>query len=371
MSRRFRDKIERWLAEADVQINGDRPWDLVVHDERLWARVFSRGSLGAGEAYMDGWWDSPRLDEFFHRILKADLDRKIVPWREFFSVLQARLINRQSGRRAFEVGRRHYDLGNDLYQCMLDRRMIYSCAYWKDAANLDEAQEAKLDLVCRKLLLEPGLRVLDIGCGWGGTARFMAETYRVEVVGITVSRNQAEYAREVCKGLPVEIRLQDYREVRERFDRVVSIGMFEHVGYKNYRTFMEVVHRCLRPEGLFLLHTIGNNRSVTRTDPWIETYIFPNSMIPSASQIARAAEGLFVLEDWHSFGPHYDRTLMAWFHNFHRRWPEIRDRYGERFYRMWKYFLLSSAGSFRARKNQVWQIVFSPGGVPGGYPSVR
>jgi len=371
MAHRFREKISAWLAEADICINGDRPWDIKVYDERLWTRIFSDGSLGVGEAYMDGWWDSPQLDEFFYKVLRANLDEKIVAWKEVFHLLQARLLNLQSPSRAFEVGHRHYDLGNDLYQRMLDKRMIYSCAYWKNASTLDEAQEAKLELVCQKLMLRPGMRVLDIGCGWGGTARYMAEHYRVEVVGITVSKNQAHFARDYCKGLPVEIRLQDYREVNEIFDRVVSIGMFEHVGYKNYRTYMKVVRRCLKEDGLFLLHTIGNNRSVTHTDPWIGKYIFPNSMIPSARQIIQAAEGLFVLEDWHSFGPHYDKTLMAWFHNFETHWDEIKDRYGERFYRMWKYFLLSSAGSFRARKNQVWQIVFSPTGVIGGYPSIR
>jgi cyclopropane-fatty-acyl-phospholipid synthase len=279
--------------------------------------------------------------------------------------------NPQSTRRAFRIGRHHYDIGNELYERMLDRRMIYSCGYWREATDLDAAQEAKLDLVCRKLELAPGMRVLDIGCGWGGTARFMAERCGVEVVGITVSEEQVRVGRQVCQGLPVEIRLQDYRSVDESFDRVVSIGMFEHVGRRNYTTYMRQVRRCLKGDGLFLLHTIGGNRSVAANDPWIDRYIFPNSMLPSARQITQAAEGLFVLEDWHSFGADYDRTLVAWWSNLQARWPEIEDRYEPRFYRMWKYYLLSCAGSFRARSSQLWQIVLSPRGVAGGYRALR
>jgi cyclopropane-fatty-acyl-phospholipid synthase len=254
---------------------------------------------------------------------------------------------------------------------MLDRRLVYSCAYWKDADNLDDAQEAKLDLICKKLGLRKGDRVLDIGCGWGSFARFAAEKYGVRVVGITVSSEQAALGREMCEGLPVEIRLQDYREIDEKFDHVVSVGMFEHVGYKNYRIYMEVVRRCLRDEGLFLLHTIGNNISCIATDPWFDKYIFPNSVVPSVKQISSAMEGLFILEDLHNFGSYYDATLTAWFANFDRNWHSLTDRYDQRFYRMWKYYLLSCAGSFRSRCLQVWQMVLSKEGVPGGYQPAR
>lgn len=254
---------------------------------------------------------------------------------------------------------------------MLGERLIYSCGYWKNASTLDEAQEDKLNLVCRKLDLRPGMRVLDIGCGWGGTAKFAAEQYKVKVVGVTVSEEQARFGKEFCRGLPVEIRLQDYRSLKETFDRIFSLGMFEHVGHKNYITFFRCVKSCLKDNGLFLLHTIGSNRSDTRNDPWIERYIFPNSMLPSAKQICAAIEGLFVLEDWHNFGADYDKTPMHWFRNFQEKSNVIKKNYGERFYRMWKYYLLCCAGSFRARKNQLWQIVFSANGVPGGYQSLR
>ena len=368
---RFRQTVEKLLAEADIRINGSRPWDIQVYNNDFFPRVLAEGSLGLGESYMDGWWESEQLDEFFCRILRAGLDQKVKPLKMIFSSLVARIYNFQTPSRSFRVGEVHYDIGNDLYSRMLDKLMIYSCAYWKDAATLDEAQEAKLGLIAQKLDLRPGMKVVDVGCGWGGTAKFLAENYGVKVVGITVSKEQAAYAKELCKGLPVEIRLEDYRKLNEKFDRVISVGMFEHVGYKNYRTFMKVVRRCLKKDGLFLLHTIGSNISMVRTDPWIEKYIFPNSMLPSAKQICEASEGIFVMEDWHNFSTHYDKTLMAWYKNFENAWDELKEKYGDRFYRMWRYYLLSCAGAFRARVNQLWQIVFSPEGVPGGYDSIR
>jgi len=367
----LRRRVEELLSAADVRVDGDRPWDVRVHDERLWTRVLAQGSLGLGESYMDGWWDCERIDEFIHRALRADLDERIEPWKDALRLARARLFNLQKPSRAFHIGRHHYDLGNDLFAAMLDARLIYSCAYWKDAATLDAAQEAKLDLVCRKLGLQPGMRLLDIGCGWGGTARFAAERYGVSVVGITVSEAQVTYGRRLCAGLDVELRLQDYRDLEGRFDRALSIGMFEHVGRKNYGTFMRTVRRLLVDDGLFLLHTIGGNRSETRTDPWTERYIFPNSMLPSVQQLGAALEDRFVLEDWHSFGQDYDTTLLSWHGNFEARWPSLRATYDERFHRMWRYFLLSSAGGFRARKNQLWQLVLSPRGVAGGYCAPR
>lgn len=364
--------VESILMLADIQLNGERPWDMQVHNEGLYNRVLAQGSLGLGEAYMDGWWDVQSLDQFFTRVLNARLETKIP--RNIgliFAAAKARLMNQQSKSKAFEIGEAHYDIGNDLYQAMLDARLTYTCGYWKEATTLNEAQEAKLDVVCQKLQLKPGQRVLDIGCGWGSFLKFAAEKYGIQGVGVTVSKEQVTLARELCTDLPIEIRLQDYREVKEQFDHVVSLGMFEHVGAKNYRSYMEVASQCLKDDGLFLLHTIGGNKSVAHTDPWIEKYIFPNSMLPSVAQIGTSVEGLFVLEDWHSFGAYYDNTLMAWFQNFDHAWPELQEKYGDRFYRMWKYYLLSCAGSFRSRRNQLWQIVLSKHGVPGGYQGVR
>ena len=367
----LRNRVQDLLARGDIRIDGDRPWDIRVHDERLYARLLAEGSLGAGESYMDGWWDCDRLDECITRVFRADIKRAITPWKDALRVFAARLVNLQRPARAFRIGRHHYDIGDDLFERMLDRRMIYSCAYWKDATTLDEAQEAKLDLVCRKLGLQAGMRVLDIGCGWGGMAQFAAERYGVAVLGITVSENQASRARERCRGLDVEIRLEDYRRLEGSFDRVLSLGMFEHVGYKNYGRFMRIVRRLLVEDGLFLLHTIGASHSMKRTDPWTDRYIFPDSMLPSVAQIGTAIEERFVPEDWHNFGADYDTTLMHWYRNVEARWSELGDRYDERFHRMWRYFLLTSAGGFRSRKTQLWQIVLSPRGVPGGYRVVR
>lgn len=369
---RLQDVAEELFARADVRVNGSRPWDIHVHDPRFFRRVLAGGSLAFGESYMDGWWDCGALDELVARLLAARLDRAIRTWRAALGVAAATVLNQQSRRRAFRIGEHHYDIGNDLYTAMLGRTMAYSCGYWSSgAATLDAAQEAKLDLICRKIGLQRGQRVLDIGCGWGGLVKFAAERYGASAVGITVSKEQAALARERCVGFPIEIRLQDYRELDERFDHVISIGMFEHVGCKNYRTFMDVVARCLKDDGLFLLHTIGGNQSVRRTDPWIGTYIFPNSMLPSIAQIGHAIEGRFVMEDWHNFSADYDRTLMAWHANFTAAWPQLRAKYGERFGRMWTFYLLACAGTFRARQNQLWQVVLSPRGVRGGYRSIR
>jgi cyclopropane-fatty-acyl-phospholipid synthase len=322
---------------------------------------------------MDCWWDCQSIDQLFYKITSAQLDKEayknismLLPY------LHAKLTNMQRKSKAFEVGEHHYDAGNDLYEAMLDKRLTYTCGYWKNAKTLDQAQEAKLDLVCRKLMLKPGMTVLDIGCGWGSFAKFAAEKYKVKVVGITVSKEQVALGMKLCKGLPVEIRLQDYRDLNDKFDRIVSLGMFEHVGPKNYRTYMEIAQRCLKDDGLFLLHTIGSSTTSHAGDPWFSKYIFPNGRIPSIKQISTSLEGLFVMEDWHNFGAYYDPTLMAWFKNFDKAWPKLQKKYGDRFYRMWKYYLLSCAGSFRSRARlQLWQVVLSKRGVPGGYVSVR
>lgn len=367
----FQDRLQSLLSDADVRIGGGRPWDLQLHDPHFATRVLAQGSLALGESYMDGWWDAESLDGFMFHLLDARIDQRAHSIAEIWDALRAQLLNLQKGRRTFEVGERHYDLGNDLYRAMLGKRLVYSCGYWREADNLDDAQEAKLDLICRKLGLRPGMRVLDIGCGWGEALKFAAERHGVSGVGVTISREQAAFAQELCTGLPIEIRVQDYRELDEPFDRILSVGMFEHVGVKNYRTYFEVALRCLPDDGMFLLHTIGGNHSVNHTDPWIGRYIFPNSMLPSAAQITDAIEELFVIEDWHNFGTDYDRTLQAWRANIESAWDSLPARYDERFRRMWRYYLASSMAAFRARRIQLWQLVLSPRGVKGGYIAPR
>lgn len=365
-----KNKVSEILEIADIRINGNRPWDIQVHDERLYNRVLSGGTMALGESYMDGWWDVEDLSEFFSRVLLAKLNTKISKRAIFFNVVKAKIMNLQSLSRAKIVCEEHYDIGNDLYKKMLDKRMVYTCGFWRNAKNLDEAQEAKLDLICKKIHLKKGDKVLDIGCGFGSFAKFAAEKYGAEVVGITISKEQLKLAQENTKGLSVEIKFQDYRDISGTFDKIVSIGMFEAVGYKNFRNFMVLVHRVLKDNGLFLLHTIGNNEEVFTTDPWVDKYIFPNGMLPSPKGIGESIDGLFTMEDWHSFGTDYDKTLMKWYENFDNTWSDIGHKYNERFYRMWKYYLLSCAGGFRSRYTQLWQIVLSKEGIPGGYDRI-
>lgn len=373
----FKKKALSLLGEANITINGDEPWDIQVHNEDLYARTFKGGTVAFGEAYMDGWWSVEKLDQFFEKIFAARIDQKIKPLAVLPYTLKSILSNPQKGKHSFEVADVHYDIGNDLYASMLDQRMTYTCGYWstaKDhpkAATLDMAQENKLDMICKKIGLKAGDKVLDIGCGWGSFIRYAAEKYGAHCVGISVSKEQVKLGNETKGDLPIEFRLQDYRSINEKFDHIISIGMFEHVGYKNYKKYMQIVHKNLKDDGLFLLHTIGTNVSIKKTDPWINKYIFPNSMLPSAKQISKAVEKLFVIEDWHNFGVHYDYTLMAWHENFKKSWPQLKEKYGERFYRMWEFYLLSSAATFRTRENQVWQIVLSKNGKKGGYEQIR
>lgn len=321
---------------------------------------------------MNGQWDCARLDELFHRLLRADVDTKIGKWtrlRFLGHALRHKLFNRQSSRRAFQVGEHHYDIGNDVFEAILDPSMDYSSGYWRNASNLTQAQFDKMDLICRKLDLHPGERLLEIG--WGGLARFAAMHYGVEVLGITISKEQQKLAKNRCTGLPVSIELRDYSDLDGQYDKVVSVGMFEHVDHTNYTTYFEVIDRVLKDDGRFLLHTIGVASTSSRIDPWIDKYIFPNGNLPSAQEITTAAEPHFVIADWHHFGPDYDRTLMAWWENFDRAWPQLSDQYGRRFYRIWQYYLLSYAGFFRSDQGQLWQIVLGHHGHPAMIPSVQ
>ncbi|MBV8036432.1 cyclopropane fatty acyl phospholipid synthase [Roseateles sp.] len=366
--------LSQLLARADVRFNGTRPWDMRVHDPRLYRRLLTQWSLGAGEAYVDGDWDCERLDLLFERLLRTDLDRTAPPaarLRLLLEGLRQRLFNLQSVARAHQVGERHYDVGNDVFEAMLDSRMIYSCGYWEHAQDLEQAQEHKLAMICRKLELRPGETLLDIGCGWGGLARYAAERHGVAVTGVTISKEQLALAEQRCAGLPITLLLQDYRSLRGRFDKIVSVGMFEHVGLKNYATYFDTARRLLAPAGLFLLHTIGVDRRTPHTDPWIERYIFPNGKLPSPAELGGALEGCFIIEDWHNFGLDYDRTLMCWAERFEAAWPRLSARYDAAFRRMFRYYLLSCAGFFRSRQGQLWQLVLSRPERGGVYRSFR
>jgi cyclopropane-fatty-acyl-phospholipid synthase len=369
--------IVKLLDKADIKINGDRKWDPQILDAEVYEKIITHGSLGMGEAYMEGMWECEDLSEFFSRILKARLDENPPGLAKFLLMLhnfRAAVFNLQSSKRAFQIAEKHYDIGNNLYGAMLDSQWCYSCGYWKDAQDLESAQEAKLDLICRKLCLKPGMKVLEIGCGWGSLSAYMARHYGVDVTGLTVSKEQIEIANQHCDGLTVNIKLLDYRDVTGNYDRIVSVGMFEHVGHKNYRDYFSNALRCLKSDGLFLLHTIGNENKKFCSDPWIDRYIFPNGELPNLSKLVPVISDYFLIEDLHNFGPDYDKTLMAWWKNFKSAWPDLSiqtKRYDQRFYRMWRYYLMSCAGFFRSKRGQLWQFVLSPKTSQHRYQSIR
>ncbi|HVF68968.1 MAG TPA: cyclopropane fatty acyl phospholipid synthase [Xanthomonadales bacterium] len=380
-------ELRKLFKIAGINVNGKNPWDIKVHNKRFFKRTLTDGPLGFGESYMDGDWDSEQLDETVARIQRAALGDKIkknLPLILFLA--KSKFIDVATIKKSYVVGRVHYGVGNELYERMLDRDMNYTCGYWKglgdintawkNPKNLDKAEAAKLDLICRKLHLKPGMKVFDVGCGFGNFARFAAANYKVKVVGITITKEQAELARIRCKGLPVDIRLEDYREMKpEKFDRIVAIGMVEHVTHKHYEKFMQIMDSFLKPDGLFMIHTIGSPVSTTHADPWTEKYLFPNSHLASIAQIAKAAENKFLIEDLQNFGAYYYPTLMSWDRNFDKSWKELKrlypEKYDDRFYRMWKLYLLGSAGGFKARLMQLWQIVLSKSNTLEVYQSVR
>jgi cyclopropane-fatty-acyl-phospholipid synthase len=270
-----RNIMEQFLSSVGVRIDGHDPWDIQVRDERFYARVLKDGSLGLGESYMEGWWDCVRIDEFICRLLKGNLGEKIRGnLRVLLFGLFAWICNLQMPARATIATRRHYDLGNDLFFSFLDPCNQYSCAYFQGTDDLAEAQRKKLDLICRKIDLQAKDQVLDIGCGWGGYARYTAEHYGCAVTAVNISEEQIRYVREYCKNLPVKILHEDYRRIEGSFDKIVSVGMFEHVGQKNYETFMNVVHRCLEEDGIFLLHTIGCNTPCDSVNPGLAAISF-------------------------------------------------------------------------------------------------
>lgn len=355
--------VREIFDSARVGVEGREPGDILVKNKGFYGRLLREASIGLGESYMDGWWECEALDLFIEKLLRIDIKKKIAgSLRLKLLTLQSIVTNMQSRARARQVAEKHYDLGNDLYEVMLDERMVYTCAYWKDAKTLGEAQEHKLDLICKKAQIKPGMRVLDLGCGFGGFANYAAEKRGCEVVGVTISTEQQRYGSAVAKrkGLPVEIRLQDYRTVHGKFDAVVSIGMLEHVGWKNHRALMEVVHRCLHVDGVAVLHTIGSNESQRHGIPFFEKHLFPNAASPSLAQLGKAMENLFVLEDLHNIGPDYRPTLLAWWKNFEAGYPTLdQKKYDERFYRMWRFYLLSAAGAVAARESQLWHLALT------------
>lgn len=369
---RYKVAVQELISETGITINGNRPYDIQVHNPGFYQRVLSQGSLGLGESYMEGWWDCEDLDTFFNKIFTNGIEKKVQNNRKFFWLfIKAKFFNLQTKSKALQSIAHHYDIGNMLYESMLDPLMMYSCGYWEGASTLNEAQEQKLKLICEKLQLKPGQKVLDIGCGWGGFAYYAVKNYKVNVVGVTISKEQQKVAIERCKGLNVEIRFQDYRDIDEKFDRIVSIGMLEHVGYKNYDRFMKVISNNLTDSGLCLLHFIASNKTDLNADPWIHKYIFPSGLIPSLTQIGKAMEEKLLLEDLHNIGLHYYYTLKAWQENFKKSKEFLKKEYDETFCRMWNFYLAISAASFNSRRLNLWQIVVAKPNFEGEYKSIR
>lgn len=358
----FQRAIRRALDKADVQIGGSRSGDITVNDPKFYRDVFMSGALGLGESYMDGSWDSDRVDLFIEKILRSGNYANDWRWPACIHRLKGRLFNQQTRTRSRDVVEQHYDQNFELYQTFLDPYNQYTVGYFRGTDDLNEAQEKKLELICKKLQLKKSDRVLDIGCGWGGFAKYAAEKYGCEVVGITLSDEQLRHAKELTQELPVEIRQQDYRDLRgEKFDKIAAIGVVEHVGYKNYREFMEVVHASLNEDGIFFVDTIGQKFSSTAGDPWTNKYIFPGGMLPSLEQLAEASKGLFIQNgDVEDLDQDYYKTLRAWDDNFQRNWsPQIASKYPENFYRMFRYYFNSFAGAFKAERIHDWHIVYN------------
>ncbi len=367
-----------FLNKAGIEVNGPNPWDMRIHRPETISRISKDPSLGGGESYMDGWWDCDRLDDFFYRIFRNIELRELYNPSTFLKFkIKNLLIHPNNKHRSLRVAEQHYNIGNHLYQVMLGESMAYTCGYWKNATNLNEAQYNKYDLICKKLDLQPGEKILELGCGFGGFAKYAAEHYGVEITAVNISRQQMLYAKEICKNLPVKLHECDYRDVqlynpqRRKFDKLVSIGLCEHIGYREYKNFMNIAKENLAEDGLFLLHTIGKNISIQFADSWIQKYIFPSGVLPTVAQISLASEPNFVIEDLHNIGADYDKTLMAWDQNFLENWQHLKPFYDERFFRMWRYYLLSCAGGFRARAMQLYQFIFSPKGKLNGHESIR
>ena len=361
------------FASADVAVNGSRPWDIQVHHHLFYKRLAAGGSMALGESYMDGWWDCEALDQFFARILRLRLDHQAKKSLKILWCAVKAACTSSPGRfRAFAIGRRHYDIGNDLFSLMLDKWMNYSCAYWKDAGDLDEAQESKMDLICRKLQLQPGMRILDVGCGWGGLAAYAAKHYDVEVLGITVSREQIKLARQRCEGLPVTIKLEDFRRMKGTFDRIVSVGMFEHVGGRSLshlhahdpplpktRGAFSAAHHRWQPISAFLrpldfqIHLPKLHAAIQPTD-FIGSrknfWYWKTGTASVLTTIPRCWLGTKILRRTGTTS----RMLMT----------DVFSACGHT--TCWP-----APGPSAPARNQVWQIVFSNNGVRSGYEGVR
>ena len=331
--------VERVFAASDIAIDGSKPWDIRVTDNRFFRAVVTQGSLGLGEAYMNGWWKCEDLEELAYRLMRSGI-YKISLWMPIYLVanIHDAAINQQSKEKSLRVAERHYAMGNDIFLSFLGKYKNYSCGYFSDTDNLDQAQLQKLEKICRLLDLKPGDRVLDVGGGWGEFARYAATKYGCYVTSVNITDEQIKFAVEYCKGTSVDIRKCDYRDITGRYDKIAVIAMLTHVGPKNYRKFMEVADRCLEPGGMMLIESVGGHKSRKNCEAWINRYIFPGGVVPSLKQFDTAMAGRFSRKETDEFGGFYVHTLRAWNRNLMQAWPDHLRKYDERVRLMFEYF---------------------------------
>lgn len=335
-----------------------------IHDSGFFRRLMWRPGLALGEAYMDGAFsiEAGSLHDFLEILLISTTRREPRGVLGEAAAKAASLVSRNDGTRASRNVQHHYDIDHRLYEMFLDEDLQYSCAYWRDGVtSLEQAQRDKKHHIARKLMLEPGMQVLDIGCGWGGLALTLARDYGVEVTGVTLSVDQFETAtrrvQEAGLSDKITIKLQDYRNETGTFDRIVSVGMFEHVGRRNFDEFFEHLDRLLKPDGTALLHTIGRMAKPAPINAWMRKYIFPGAYLPSLSQLMPILErrGIW-LADLEMLRIHYAKTLEVWDERFQARRAEIEERFDARFCRMWEFYLQLNVLAFQYRSLVVFQL---------------
>lgn len=344
----------------------NEPLTITVNNKQFYKNMVSNGELGFAESYMDGHWDCSDLSAITYQLLinldkleNALMKQSLTVGASLLKQHISRLFQyntREISKKMIEV---HYDIGNDLYEKMLGKTMGYTCAYYyKPNMTLDEAQIAKFELVARKLHLKEGMTVLDMGCGWGQQAKYIADKYKVTILAVSLSKEQINWANENNKSDRVTYKLMDYRDVKGKFDRVYSIGMLEHVGLNNYPVFFNKSYDVLKDDGILLVHFISTNPPKAKLSPFIDKYIFPNAYIPKKKDIIGSfLDNKWSLEDWQNIGVSYNTTLLAWYDNI-KDWKGL-DNYDKRFRRMWEFYLLGCASSFKAENDCLWQIVFT------------
>jgi len=368
--RRTETLITAGLTRAGVTVNGPNPWDIRVLDNRLFRRVVGTRELGFGDSYVEGWWECDRIDELVTRILRTGIKRILPPGISGLTLAARSVItNTQGSERAGDNATAHYGQHDALLRLILGEPLVYSCADWRDATDLADAQHAKIDRLASKLQLRPGMRVLDIGCGWGATADYLSTRHGVIVVGITPVAAQATHAARHHRHSDVSFVTTDFSNFTspKPFDRIYSVGMVEHVGPKNLKPFFRHCQDLLVDDGIMFHQTIGRRTPRASTDAWIDRRIFPGGAIPSVQQLSRAWSAGWVLEDFENLGPDYDRTLMAWLGLLEGKKDQVLDQFGEEMYRTFRFYFQYCAGAFRARELQLWQLVLTKHPAPYQY----